>query len=218
MRVSIPLLNPYWPCAKSWNVLRICCSPTIYPPLYLQSSSSCQLTHRYPVSSFIPRDPLPPRHAATTFLTPTPRTRCPLPQPIRHLHSPPHCRLRLTWPLHILNPSAGELTPPFFRDPFAQLAQLAGKKGLFISSIRVTSPANLQHLKMSRGNQREVDRQRSQKRKERAAQKKKKTTGNGAQALTNKKEHDAEIMRQKQQKAMEKKATASPSNPSDKKN
>lgn len=57
------------------------------------------------------------------------------------------------------------------------------------------------------GNQREVDRQRSQKRAEKSgASKKKKASGSAAQALTNKKEHDAEIMRQKQLKAEEKKA------------
>lgn len=55
------------------------------------------------------------------------------------------------------------------------------------------------------GNQREVDRQRSQKRAEKSG-KKKKTAGNASQALTNKKEHDAEIMRQKQVLAEQKKA------------
>lgn len=56
------------------------------------------------------------------------------------------------------------------------------------------------------GNQREVDRQRSQKRAEKSTSKKKKqSVGNGAQALTNKKEHDAEIMRQKQVEAEKKK-------------
>jgi len=52
-----------------------------------------------------------------------------------------------------------------------------------------------------------VDRERSQKRKEKAGtgKKKKATAGNASQALTNKKEHDAEIMRQKQLKALEKK-------------
>lgn len=56
------------------------------------------------------------------------------------------------------------------------------------------------------GNQREVDRQRAQKRAEKTTgSKKKKGTGNASQALTNKKEHDAEIMRQKQQRALDKK-------------
>lgn len=58
------------------------------------------------------------------------------------------------------------------------------------------------------GNQRDVDRQRSQKRAEKtgagSGSKKKKGSGNASQALTNKKEHDAEIMRQKQLKAEEK--------------
>lgn len=51
-----------------------------------------------------------------------------------------------------------------------------------------------------------MDRQRSQKRAEKTGGKKKKTAGNASQALTNKKEHDAEIMRQKQVLAEQKKA------------
>lgn len=61
------------------------------------------------------------------------------------------------------------------------------------------------------GNQREVDRQRSQKRAEKSGGKKKKqSAGNGTQALTNKKEHDAEIMRQKQLEAEKKKTVDIP--------
>ena len=60
---------------------------------------------------------------------------------------------------------------------------------------------------MSRGNQREVDRARAQKRADKAGANKKKEGGggNGKQALANKKESDAEIMRQKQAAAEQKK-------------
>lgn len=60
------------------------------------------------------------------------------------------------------------------------------------------------------GNQRDVDRQRSKKRAEKSGPNKKKNKdgGNASQALTNKKEHDAEIMRLKQVQAGEKKPEA----------
>eukprot|EP00170_Pyropia_yezoensis_P002327 contig_9761_g2331 len=63
---------------------------------------------------------------------------------------------------------------------------------------------------MSRGNQREIDRQRAAKRAEKGGKgKKKDADGNSAkQMLTNKKEKDAEIMRLKQQKAADKAAAA----------
>jgi len=57
------------------------------------------------------------------------------------------------------------------------------------------------------GNQREMDRQRAAKRAEKQGGKQKKPAGAGnqAQQLANKKELDADIMRQKQLKALEKK-------------
>ncbi|OSX77299.1 hypothetical protein BU14_0153s0042 [Porphyra umbilicalis] len=63
---------------------------------------------------------------------------------------------------------------------------------------------------MSRGNQREIDRQRAAKRAEKGGKNKKKEADgpNANQKLTNKKEKDAEIMRLKQQKAADKAAAA----------
>lgn len=61
-----------------------------------------------------------------------------------------------------------------------------------------------------------MDRERSKKRAQKSGGgKKNKSSGSAAQALTNKKEHDAEIMRQKQLKAMQKKAEAAAVNSRD---
>lgn len=65
---------------------------------------------------------------------------------------------------------------------------------------------------MTRGNQREVDRVRAQRRAERKGKsnsdRKKEGDGrNNGQTLSNKMERDAEIMRQKQQAALAKKAS-----------
>jgi hypothetical protein len=57
---------------------------------------------------------------------------------------------------------------------------------------------------MTRGNQRELDRQRTQKRE---ASKNKGTILNPGISLAQKQENDARIMREKHQKSLEKKAT-----------
>eukprot|EP00184_Porphyridium_aerugineum_P000312 CAMPEP_0184700058 /NCGR_PEP_ID=MMETSP0313-20130426/7854_1 /TAXON_ID=2792 /ORGANISM="Porphyridium aerugineum, Strain SAG 1380-2" /LENGTH=72 /DNA_ID=CAMNT_0027159429 /DNA_START=145 /DNA_END=363 /DNA_ORIENTATION=+ len=64
---------------------------------------------------------------------------------------------------------------------------------------------------MTRGNQRDIDRERARKRAERAGadRTKKKDDKNGAQSLQNKKQADAEIMRKKQEDALKKKEAES---------
>lgn len=57
---------------------------------------------------------------------------------------------------------------------------------------------------MTRGNQREIDRERAKKRQDAAPKKKE-----SGETLVSKKEKDAEIMRQKQEKALAKKESES---------
>ena len=66
-------------------------------------------------------------------------------------------------------------------------------------------PCNLYSSSCAGGNQRNVDRQRSQKRAVKRVGKSKKEDGHAGIALSNRKEHDADIMRQKQMLADKKK-------------
>lgn len=58
---------------------------------------------------------------------------------------------------------------------------------------------------MTRGNQRELARAKNAKKQEELAKKKAKDAGNAGSRLTSRQERDADIMRKKQQKALEKK-------------